>query len=221
MIKELIQNLRTVDRNIWGLYTFRRDPLCSRITDEEKIEMIEKANECGKQEAIALKEKYGIKSCRGYAEELGLTITEIEERSGDDYILFAKFNSPNKISICSNNVKAAEEVVEKENISKFIDEVKIEDVLIAHEMFHFIEGGNKEIYTRSTKIRLWKLGPIKNDSGFISLGEIAAMAFAKELLQLTYYPNLFDVLLLYPHDEKRARALFDEVYAMKGADSNV
>lgn len=218
MIKEMIGNLKTVDKYIWGLYSFKRDPLCNKITDKEKAEMIEKANECGQEEAVALKEKYGLKSCREYAENLGLTITEIEERNSDDYILFAKFNSPNKISICSNNVKAAEEMVKKENLNLLIDGVKIEDVLMAHEMFHFIEGKNKDIYTRKTKIRLWQLGPFKNDSGLVALGEIAAMAFAKELLNLSYYPNLFDVLLLYPHDVKRAKMLYDEVNAMKGAE---
>lgn len=220
MIRELIGNLRTIDKNIWGLYTFKRDPLCNRVTDEEKAEMIEKANECGRQEAAALKEKYGVKSCREYAGCLGLTVSEIEESNSQDYILFAKFNAPNKISISGNNVKAAEEMVKKENLSQLTDGVRIEDVLMAHEMFHFIEGEKKDIYTRTKKIRLWKLGPLKNDSMLVSLGEIAAMAFAKELLQLSYYPNLFDVLLVYPHDEKRAKMLYDEVNAMKGNDDN-
>jgi hypothetical protein len=221
MIKEMIGNLRAVNENIWGLYTFMRDPLNNKVTDKEKTEMIEKANACGREEAIALKEKYGMKSCRDYVKNLGLDISEIEERNSDDYILFAKFNSPNKISICINNVKKAEETVKKENLNMLIDEVKIEDVLMAHEMFHFIEGKNKKIYTRKTKIRLWQLGPLKNDSGLVALGEIAAMAFAKELLQLSYYPNLFDILLLHPHDEKRAKALYDEVYEMKGNDNHV
>lgn len=220
MIKELISNLKNVDKNIWGLYTFKRDPLYNKVNDKEKAEMIEKANECGREEAIKLKEKYGIKSCGEYADSLGLTISEIEEKNSDDYILFAKFNSPNKISICINNVKKAEEMVKKENLKLLIEEVKIEDVLIAHEMFHFIEVKNKELYTRKTKIRLWQLGPLKNESGLVALGEIAAMAFAKELLQLSYYPNLFDILLLYPHDEKRAKMLYDEVDTMKGNDNN-
>jgi hypothetical protein len=221
MIKDLIGELRTVDKNTWGLYTFKRDPLHAKVSDEEKTEMIEKANECGRQEAIVLKEKYGIKSCRQYAKSLGITISDIEEKNSEDYILFAKFNAPNQVSINADNVKKAVEIVKEENISFLIDEVNIEDVLIAHEMFHFIEGNNKEIYTKNVKIRLWKLGPIKYDSGLVSLGEIAAMAFAKELLNLTYYPNLFDILLLYPHDEKKAKMLYDEVYEMKGDDNNV
>lgn len=220
MIKELIINLKVVDANVWGLYTFKRDPLCSKVTHEDKTDMIKKANECGRMEAMKLKEEYGINTCVKYAEKLGLTISEIEEVNSKDYILFAKFNSPNIISINKNSVKKAEEIINEENLNGLIEDVKIEDILIAHEMFHFIEMNNKEIYTSNTKVMLWKLGPIKYDSGLVALGEIAAMAFAKELLQISYYPNLFDILLVYPHDNKRAKMLYDEVCVMKGADNN-
>jgi len=220
MIRDLIEELKVVDQNIWGLYTFNRDPLRSKVNDEEKAEMIEKANQCGCKEAIKLKERYGEGTCRQYAQRLGLTICEIEENNANDYILFAKFNSPNKISIITNNVKKGEETVQKENLDELIEEVKIDDILIGHEMFHFIEGQNSEIYTRNAKIMLWKIGPIKYNSGLIALGEIAAMAFVKELLKISYYPNLFDILLLYSHDEKRAKMLYDEVRVMKGYDIN-
>jgi hypothetical protein len=119
------------------------------------------------------------------------------------------------------NIRKAEELVKNENLNLLLDGVKIEDVLIAHEMFHFIEDNNKEIYTRAAKIMLWRLGPIKYHSGLVALGEIAAMAFAKELLQLSYYPNLFDILLLYPHDKSKAKTLYDEVRAMRGDKLNV
>ena len=79
MIKELIINLKVVDENVWGLYTFKRDPLCNKVTHEEKIDMIKKSNECGRKEAIKLREEYGINTCALYAEKLGLTISEIEE----------------------------------------------------------------------------------------------------------------------------------------------
>lgn len=220
MIKKLIESLRNIDKHIWGLYTFKRDPLNNKISNKEKIEMIDLANECGCQEAKILREKFGEKSCREYAKDLGLILSGTENGNSGDYILFAKFNAPDKISICMDNVKKAEEIVKKENLNLLIDGVEIQDVLIAHEMFHFIEGKHKEIYTRTKKIKLWELGPIKYNSGLVALGEIAAMAFAKELLQLTYYPNLFDILLLFPYDKNEAKMLYNEVYTMRGDNDN-
>jgi hypothetical protein len=221
MIKELIRELKTLDKYAWGQYTFKRDPIHNKVSSQEKDEMINKANECGRQEAIALRNKYGSKSILEYAQQLGIKVTELEDGDSKDYILFARFNSPNKISIYMKNIRKAEELVKNQNLNLLFDGVKIEDVLIAHEMFHFIEDNNKEIYTRAAKIMLWRLGPIKYHSGLVALGEIAAMAFAKELLQLSYYPNLFDILLLYPHDKSKAKTLYDEVRAMRGDKLNV
>ncbi|TDT62882.1 hypothetical protein [Fonticella tunisiensis] len=220
MIKDMVRELKNIDKNIWGLYTFKREPLNNKISQGEKLVMIERANECGHQEAIKIINKYGKRSCREYAKLLGISISELDNGKSGDYILFAKFNSPNKITVYMDNVKKTKEIVTEQNLNLLIDEVKIDDVLIAHEMFHFIEDNNREIYTRKTEIMLWKFGPIKYKSKLVALGEIAAMAFAKELLGLSYYPNLFDILLLYPHDEKRAKALYDELYAMKGDDRN-
>ncbi|MDI6618952.1 MAG: hypothetical protein QME45_09810 [Clostridiales bacterium] len=214
MIKELIDELKTIDENTWGAYIFKRDPIGNRVAEKEDI--IEKAGECGRREAAALKDKYGYRPCREYAKCLGLIISRYEDCDSKDYILFARFNAPDRISIYMDSVNKAEEIVKEENLSGLLDGVKIEDVLIAHEMFHFIESRDKEIYTRKKRVKLWNIGPIKYTSGLVAAGEIAAMAFARELLSLSYYPGLFDILLLWPHDENKAKVLYEEVHAMKG-----
>jgi hypothetical protein len=219
MIKDLIRELKLLDKYEWGSYTFNRDPIHNKVSRQEKKDMIEKANECGYHEALLLREKYGIKSPMEYAQLLGIKVSELEDEGSKDYILFARFNSPNNISVYMKNVRKAEELIKNENLNMMLGGVKIEDVLIAHEMFHFIEDNNRDIYTRTAKILLWELGPIKYHSGLVAPGEIAAMAFARELLKLSYYPNLFDILLLYPHNSKTAKALYDEAIAMRGDEA--
>ena len=202
MIKDLIRELKLLDKYEWGSYTFNRDPIHNKVSRQEKKDMIEKANECGYHEALLLREKYGIKSPMEYAQLLGIKVSELEDEGSKDYILFARFNSPNNISVYMKNVRKAEELIKNENLNMMLGGVKIEDVLIAHEMFHFIEDNNRDIYTR-----------------LVAPGEIAAMAFARELLKLSYYPNLFDILLLYPHNSKTAKALYDEAIAMRGDEA--
>jgi hypothetical protein len=221
MIRKLIRELKEVGMISWGLYSFQRDPIHNKVSIMDKKAIIEKANECGRAEAIALRDKYGIKTCHEYAKLLGIKLSELEDENTKDYILFARFNSPNNISIYMKNVKKAEELIEKEKLKILMDGAKVDDVLIAHEMFHFIEENNKELYTKTLKILLWKLGPIKYHSGLVAPGEIAAMAFAKELLQLPYYPNLFDVLLLYPHNKEKSITLYKEVLAKIKVTVNV
>ena len=67
------------------------------------------------------------------------------------------------------------------------------------------------MFTQTEKIRLWKLGPFKNDSNIVCLGEIAGMAFAKELLQLSYSPYILDSFLVYLYYPKVAYELYKEI----------
>jgi hypothetical protein len=211
MINEMIKELRKIDDISWGLYAFRRDPLDKKISDEDKVSIINEAIDCGCMEAKMLREKYGEIDCSSYAEKLNIDILEVEAHDDGSYILFAKFNDPNKVSVYMESVRKAEALVQSNDLKNLICRVNIKDVLIAHEMFHFIESQKNDIYTRNKKIQLWKIGPIKYKSGLVVLGEIAAMAFAKELLQLDYSPHLFDVLLLYAHNESQAKEIYNEI----------
>jgi hypothetical protein len=93
--------------------------------------------------------------------------------------------------------------------------VDIESMLLAHEMFHYFEEDNKEIYTKTKKIELWKLGPIHYKSQLAALSEIAAMSFARQLLHLDYNPYVFDAIMLYPHDGKKTQELVNEILTFK------
>lgn len=211
MINEMIKELRKIDDINWGLYAFRRDPLDKKISDEDKVSIINESIDCGCMEARMLREKYGEMDSSSYAEKLNIDILEVEAHDDGSYILFAKFNDPNKVSVYMESVRKAEALVQSNDLKNLICGVNIKDVLIAHEMFHFIESQKNDIYTRNKKIQLWNLGPIKYKSGLVVLGEIAAMAFAKELLQLDYSPHLFDVLLLYAHNESQAKEIYNEI----------
>ena len=216
MIKEKMDFLISINDEEWGQYAFSRDPLKGKVTDELKNEMINKANECGRIEALKLKEKYKDISIKEIIKKMNLKIIEKDSNTTDSYIMFACYNSPNKITIYKKNKILVEKYIFENKLNNKLENVDVEDVLLAHELFHHIEEKNKDIYTRNTKIVLWKIGSYKYKSGLVSIGEIAAMSFAKELLYLNYNPYLFDVLMLYPHDEKKANELYEEIEGFKG-----
>lgn len=215
MINEKIDFLISVDDEKWGQYAFSRDPLKNKVNDELKNEIINKANECGRQEALKLKKKYEGASIKKIIKKMNLEIIEKDSNKTDSYIMFACYNSPNKITIYKQNKTLVEEFICNNKLNGKLENIDIESILLAHELFHHIEENNKDIYTKNTKIVLWKLGSYKYKSGLVSIGEIAAMAFAKELLSLHYNPYLFDVLMLYPHDDKQANELYKEIEMLK------
>ena len=71
------------------------------------------------------------------------------------------------------------------------------------------------LYINQKHLRLWKLGPFERHSSLLSLEEIAAMAFAQEMLQLDYTPYVYDVLMLLPQATMEARKLYDRLQLMK------
>ena len=216
MIKEKINFLINIKDEEWGEYAFSRDPLKGKVTSELRKEMINKAIECGKREALKLKEKYRNISIAKIIKKMGLEVIEKDSNKTDAYIMFACYNSPNKITIFNENKILVEKFINENELNDKLDRIDIESVLLAHELFHHIEEKCENIYTKSTKIVLWRIGPYKYKSGLVSIGEIAAMSFAKEVLSLQYNPYLFDILMLYPHDEEKANKLYKEIEGLKG-----
>ena len=147
---------------------------------------------------------------------MDLNIIIKDSEGADNYIMFACYNSPNKITIFNSNVIKVEKLINEENLQDVLGYVDVEKVLIAHELFHHIEENDKDIFTRREKITLWKIGNYEYKSHMVALGEIAAMAFAKEMLGLSYNPYVFDVIMLYPHARENADKLYKEIMDFKG-----
>ena len=216
MIEEKIDFLINISDEEWGQYAFSRDPLKGKVSEELRKEIIEKANECGKKEARKLKEKYKDVPIKKIIKKMDLEFIEKDSNGTESYIMFACYNSPNKITIFKKNKILVEEFIKANKLNSKLEYIDVESMLLAHELFHHIEENNKDIYTKNEKVVLWKIGKYKYKSGLVCIGEIAAMAFAKELLSINYNPYIFDVLMLYPHDENKANELYKEIEGFKG-----
>lgn len=214
-IRTMLEDLISVSDEKWGKYAFRREPLNSKFSEEERKVLISKANICGKEEAISIREKFNTESIYECAEKLELNIDYPDKPVGGAHILFAQFVEPNNISIFKDSLDKAGKLIEEENLQDIFRENTVKDILLAHEVFHFIEEENSELFTRTEKIRLWKLGPLKNDSGIVALGEIAGMAFAKEFLKLDFSPYILDIFLVYVYNKKASYMLYKEVMNIK------
>lgn len=215
MIKESTIELLKLNDFEWGMYAFSRDPLEGKLSVEEKRELIIQANKCGAEQAEKLKMQFGVKSVKEYAKKLKIQIIREDSDGSDNYIVFAKFNYPDKATIYSGNVKKVEKLIEENGMGKLLGHVNIESMLLAHEMYHYFEESDKGIFTKTKKIVLWKLGSLQYKSKLVALSEIAAMSFARELLNLNYNPYLFDAIMLYPHDAKKTQSLIDEILTFK------
>ncbi|WP_059173248.1 hypothetical protein [Bacillus sp. FJAT-27445] len=211
MIVEKVKFLTNITDEEWGHYAFSRDPLNRKITDHLKQELIEKAIECGKQQADQVRQKYPVYSVKEIAARMNTKISVKDSYGTENYIMFACYNSPNSITLFKDNIELVNKLIQEHQLGSMLNQVDVEELLIAHELFHFIEEYDADIFTKNMKITLWKLGKFQYKSRLAAISEIAAMQFAKDLMSLDFNPFVFDVLMLFPLDEGKANQLFNEI----------
>jgi hypothetical protein len=214
---EMIENLFQVEDEAWGLYAFSRDILKERIPADKKIQMIRNAISCGREYAQLMIRKYGSSEAQTIAEKLKLKVVYQDAVMTGKRILFASFTPPDEIGIMTEPVSKASELILKEDsvLIEYFQKDSIMNIILGHEIFHYIEEQfEQEIYTRTEKILLWNFLGFKNYSTVRALGEIAAMAFTKELNGLKYSPFILDILLYYSYDSSNAQKIYRDVLEM-------
>lgn len=201
------KEVMAVPEQFWGEYAFWREPLKKKIKAEQRAEFIRKSVSCGRSEAAAVMERHGDASPAALCRELGLKTIYDNSENGGCHIIFAWFTEPDKITISAETLRRMEEKFSLGDICGH----SLEEILLAHEIFHYIESQkSKTIYTRTEKIELWRK-PFTNRSAVAALSEIAGMAFARELLALDFSPFALDIIMLYLYDETAAAELYERV----------
>lgn len=193
----------------WGRYAFSREPLEGKFTPEDKDHYTQAAVQCGKEWVRKMLALHGTRNPRKLSCRMGVRILTPATPTGGGQVLFAQFVQPDEITVftdCLDKAASLGDILPERE--------KLMDILLAHELFHVVEEQNADaIYTRTETIELWRK-PFSNRSRIACLSEIAAMAFARELLGLEFNPYALDVLLVYPYDPNAAYGLYEEIYEL-------
>jgi hypothetical protein len=211
-LPEMITRLLTLDDEFWSEeYSFSRDPLRRLISGPDRKFLSKAARECGIYTVQNVRTVHGEQNPRQTAEQLGLSIKKIQGADGSGRIRFAEFREPDEIRIyedCLNRIDSvAEEAGENETLFS-----GAEDALIAHELFHFLEIQQKDtIFTQTHYHILPPFLFFKRRVKPLCLSEIAAMAFVKEYLHLSYSPYIYDLLLTYCFNKTGAQRLYQHI----------
>lgn len=216
-VELMLEDLTAIPPVEWDQYAFSREPLKGRIPNDKRRSYMEKAMACGVEYAEKMHALYGSSDPDVLAEKMGMEVTRPEMPEKADRVLFAEFREPNKIHIYVDALKKCRRFEERPEVARLLGGLDIGKLLLAHELFHSVEERYKsEIYTHTEKIRLWKLGPVHNDSHIIALGEIAAMSFAQHLLGIPYSPYVMDMFLVYGYSPEEASGLYEEMMELSG-----
>ena len=109
------------------------------------------------------------------------------------------------------NAADTDEALQKAGVYESLGAVPTREILLAHELYHFLEFRDGAGFTAQKHVTLWRLGRFAYKSSVPSLQEIAAMAFAQKATGLACSPWLYNVFMLAPHNPQRALALFESM----------
>lgn len=207
-LQEMAESLAQVNDLSWGMYAFSRDILRDKISKAEKKRMIEQAVCCGYEMADRVMDSMGTGDPWELAEKLKLKVEYEDMGQIADRVLFALFTPPDRIQIMKEPI----ELAAKNGLPDGLFTVEqIERLILGHEIFHYLEEEDKEIYTRKEKVVLWKLLGYESKSTVRALSEIAGMYFSKKINGFSYSPFALDILLYYNYNSNEALKMCREV----------
>jgi len=215
-LEEWFEALSVIDDLTWGAYEFTREMLRDKVDQKEKEEIIEASIACGKEWAVKMIDTYDLEHLPGseratiLAEKLGLTVTGRAGRPTKYRMVFAQFIMDETIEIIDEPIAKYTKLAE--NSERLPDPKLVRDILIAHEIFHYLEEQHgEEMYPNQKTVYLWRLFKYEHRSTVSCASEIAAMAFAKELCAADFVPQVLDVLLSYPMEIGFSKSIYDAV----------
>ncbi len=218
MIRAYVERLLDLTDSEWIRYVYSKELLRDKIPEQDKPVMAQKARECGREKARMIKERYPGESAAEIMRKLGVSLQSIKPEKGKldrNFFLYASFTPPSQISIDEAGAARAQELIASNSLTELLGKVDVREVMLFHELFHFLELNDGGIYTKKLRIPLWKLFSYTYTSTVGILSEFASMEFARELTRLEFELFLLDPVLMYAMDERAGVRLFERMLQMK------
>ena len=205
MLAGWARGLLALDEAALVRIAFRDEPLRGKLTSAMKQSLYEGAR------AALLQENGGVLSLDEAAAHWGVQVRDSRGSAAAGLGLFAVFHEPATIEIDVQNAADTDEALQKAGVYESLGAVPTREILLAHELYHFLEFRDGAGFTAQKHVTLWRLGRFAYKSSVPSLQEIAAMAFAQKATGLACSPWLYNVFMLAPHNPQRALALFESM----------
>ncbi len=175
-----------------------KDISAHRLPVEKKKEIIEKSIEVATKFYEKLQADFGDLSVVEYARKLSIPINYVEEKGNKYFTYLGLFKEKTQTIVVNfETVLLIKRIGKQFNLDNLVNLNMIKDAVIAHEMFHYFELVNPDIYTNQKIIDAKIFGIIKTKSRLLAAGEIAAMHFSKLLTKLNHTTLVYDKIFAY------------------------
>lgn len=179
-----------------GLLALSSDVQFHRIPEAERGEWVELALQDGRWLAQQACQRWGADPFV-IAGRCNVPIIESHTEAGfAGTVIYAEYAvSPPSITLYTPAIRRLDAQIAKQSHFDWGIE-RTTPVFLAHELYHHFDCmRGKEALIRQHRVSILKLGRWTWTAGLSTLPEIAAGAFAQQLLGLAFHPKLLDVLV--------------------------
>lgn len=196
-MQELIEKIADVCDGTWYSRVLKNHPASCKLSEKEEEEILFCSTETAETYASEFKGRYGNVSGVSLAGAMGLSIKRTAEELRRPF-LYMGILEPEEGTIVLNDstLNAIKGFIRENDLSGIIRDEALEEVVLFHEIFHWIEENTPGIYTRSKMLKrpVWNLFP--RSRGLDGAGEVGAIHFSKIMSGLPYSPCLYEMCLL-------------------------
>ncbi len=182
-----------MDPRTLGLLQLQSDPQFPRIEPGRREALVDAALADGRFLAADVRSHLGPDPAF-IAASCGVPVTDSGDEAGfGSTIVFAEYATrPPSITLYGPAIRRLDGKIAREGAVARLGIAETRSIFLAHELYHHFDCTRSEPLSRRHRVRIFGLGAWAWTSGLTSLGEIAAGAFAQELLGLSFHPKLLD-----------------------------
>lgn len=213
-LAELIaQAIRWGDSRSLAGQLLATDPLYRRVRPEQRRAAIDFGLAAGQSAARKLATERGISEPFAMAEALGVAISFTGRQACvGSQVHYSEYSCrKTSITIYRQAMDEVNTAIGEHGLEAELGVGDITPIHVAHELYHHIEFHSKPAPTAGFRVTTFAAGPISLNSGLMSLSEVAANAFAQELLGLRLFPAVLEFITVYQHNAPLAWAMLDRL----------
>ena len=175
-----------------GLLQLREDPQYRRIAPDRRAALVESALDDGRDMADRIREQWGQDPAAIAARCKVPVIRSADDAGFGSVIVHAEYVArPSSITLYVPAIRRLDRLVAERDVPIGSSL----PIFLAHELYHHFDClRGKARLSRRHAVRIFGVGSWHWTSGLSSLSEIAAGAFAQQLLGLPFHPKLLDFL---------------------------